>query len=278
VQSFNVGDARVFIFNVGDLNFKPSEAVSLPDSDQKYSEILDRTIQIPCQSVLISLPNSTVLVDPGDHSRFLRSSPEYAVPEETLPPTLVDQLSHIGVSRDQVKSVVITHTHFDHYAGVTISNGVNVPTYPSARHFFGKEDLQNPEMQKALSDRNSDESDTIGVLLENELVDLVSDRHQLSSELEILSAPGETAGHKILKLSSRGQAFYVVGDLFHHPLELEHLSWKSGADPQANLRSKEKLIESALEDDALILAAHVKLGRLIRSPSGVEFQPLQVGS
>jgi len=127
-------------------------------------------------------------------------------------------------------------------------------------------------MQKALLDPNSDESKTIGVLLKRGRADLVLDRRQLSSELEILAAPGETPGHKILKLSSKGQVLYIVGDLFHNPLELEHLNWKSGEDPQANLTSKEKLIGSALEEDALILAAHAKLGKLIRSISGVKFQ------
>jgi len=134
MQSLNVGDARVSIFNVGDLNFKLSEAVNAPESEQRdYFGDLHRINQVPCQSVLISMPNFNVLVDPGDHARFLRSSPEYGIPNEKLRPSLVDQLSEMKVSCELVNYVVVTHTHFDHYAGVTTTNGEIFPTFPNAR-------------------------------------------------------------------------------------------------------------------------------------------------
>ena len=49
------------------------------------------------------------------------------------------------------------------------------------------------------------------------------------------------------RVHSAGESFYYVGDLFHHPCEVEHLDWVSpGRDRAAVRASRERLIAAAV--------------------------------
>ena len=276
MRTFQVGDAKVSAINLGDFGFRLKDEDNVPEAEwrPKYSDIFENVKPYPSQCFLISLRDMTVLVDAGDYSRFAKLDPEYVIPNYRPPPALADQLRELGVSREDVNYVVITHNHADHFEGVTIKTNPNayIPTFPRALHLIGKQDFENPDTQKALRDPNSEVSETIGVLLKRGLLELVEGGRELSDELEIIAAPGETPGHKIVKLASKGETIYCVGDLFHHAVEVENISWMAKwADPQNNITSRRQFIESALRENALMAAAHMTLGRLERNGSTVKF-------
>ena len=75
----------------------------------------------------------------------------------------------------------------------------------------------------------------------------------------------------IVRVHSEGQTLYLLGDLIHHPVEIERpevmVHW---ADVEATRSSRRRLIESALAEDARLVATHiVPVGRLERTPQGV---------
>jgi hypothetical protein len=71
-----------------------------------------------------------------------------------------------------------------------------------------------------------------------------------------------------VRVHSQGQTFYCLGDLFHHPAEVEQPAWMvKWANAPANLSSRQALINAALQENALLLAAHMPLGRLEGTPS-----------
>jgi glyoxylase-like metal-dependent hydrolase (beta-lactamase superfamily II) len=50
-------------------------------------------------------------------------------------------LTSIGVRPEQITHVLITHTHDDHFAGVTVERGgARVARFPRARHLVGRRD------------------------------------------------------------------------------------------------------------------------------------------
>ncbi len=276
MRSFSVGDARVSTINVGDYNFRLKDVDGVPENEwrPKFSDIFENMKPYPSQCFMISIRELALLVDAGDYSRFANLSPENVMPNYKPPPVLADHLRELGISSEDVNYVVITHNHVDHYAGVTTKSKSNmdVPTFPRALHLIGKQDFEAADMQAALRDPNSEESQTIGVLLKKGLLELVEYGRELSDEIEVIAAPGETPGHKIVKLTSKGETLYCVGDLFHHAVEVENISWMAKwADHEENLRSRKKLIESAVRENALIAAAHMPLGRLEKSGTSVKF-------
>jgi glyoxylase-like metal-dependent hydrolase (beta-lactamase superfamily II) len=276
MRTFRVGEAEVSSINLGDFLFRLKDEDNVPETEwrARYADVFENAKPYPSQCFFIKLNHISLLVDAGDYFRFAKLGPEYVIPDYKPPMSLVEQLSEIGISKEDVNYVVITHIHADHYAGVATKGSMeaNVPTFPKALHFLGKRDFETPETQNLLKDPNSEVSQTIGVLLKKGLLALVEDLRELSDEIEIISAPGETPGHEIVRLRSKNETLYCIGDLFHHAVEAEHLTWMAKwADSETNMRSRKRLIEAALKENALIAAAHMPLGRLERRGTEVKF-------
>src|SRR5487761_1438924 len=279
MKTLQVGEAKVNVVNLGHLSFKLKDVESVPESEGKsrYSDLFENSKLYPSQCVHILLPNASILVDAGDYARFATQDSEYIPKDYKPPPGLIEQLTRAGVSVESITHVIITHAHYDHYSGVTTKKDDEpfVTAFPNARYFLGKADWADKETQKALKDPASEESKTLGVLNESGLLELVEGDLELLPGVRILAAPGESAGHQILKVSSFGHTLYCVGDLFHDPVEIENPSWMATwADAQTNLKSRESLIKASLQENAILVAAHMPVGKLENAGTGAKFVPL----
>jgi glyoxylase-like metal-dependent hydrolase (beta-lactamase superfamily II) len=212
-------------------------------------------------------------VDAGDYALFASADPSYIPENYTPPPGLVEQLAEVGVDPDSVTHVIITHAHYDHYAGVaTKTNGVSSPTFPNARHLLGRADWENPDLQKALGNRDSAEALSLGVIEARGLLDLVDGERRVTTGVTALAAPGESPGHQIVRVNSRGQTLYCLGDLFHHAVEVQDIDLMSSwCDALTNKKSRRELIRNALSQDAVLIAAHMPPGRLAGSLTDPRF-------
>ncbi len=277
IPTLTVGSATVSIINVGDVYLTLSEIMNVPEREWRpqYTGLLDTPMFSPSQCVHIALPDASVLVDAGD---FLRSTPPTSpyVPPKSYqpPPDLFAQLLMRGIRPEDITHLVITHAHFDHYAGITRErDGRYVASFPNARCFLNKADWEYPETQELLQDPNSEDSLTFGVLQQTGLLQLVEGDFDLLPSITLIATPGELPGHQIVRLSSEGQVLYCLGDLYHHPVEVEHPTWMSVWDDVAtNTASRLALTEAALAENALLIAAHIPgVGRLERTTTGVRW-------
>ena len=285
ITTLRVGDARVSILNAGDLRLRLADELAVPEAEWRaspYADIFDRVGACPSLSVYIELGDVRALVDSNDYRATMASGSEnatyYALAGYTPPPSIPTQLASLGVAPEQITHVVITHAHWDHYAGVTTpTESGPAPTYPNAGVWLGAADWQDAEMQTALSDPSSLEARTLGVLQARGLLRLVSGRETLGAGdagddgVEILLASGETPGHQIVRLRSRGETLYVIGDLLHHAVEVERPEWMvSWADAASMLATREWFLRDALAERALVVAAHIaEVGRIERAPDNV---------
>lgn len=261
-----LGDATITIINVGDMMVDMVQEMAVPESDGRplYGASFAGPRPYPSQCVHIALPGASILVDAGDYAQAISLDSSYLPPDYAPPPGVVEQLQSRGIRPEDITHLIITHAHFDHYAGTTIErDGVYVPRFPNARVFLGRADWDNAETQDALRDPDSLDSHTFGVLYKSGLLKLVEGDIDVIPELRIISAPGESTGHRIVRVHSQGQTFYCLGDLFHHPAEIEQPTWMAKwADASANLSSRQALIKAALQENALLLAAHMPVGRI----------------
>jgi glyoxylase-like metal-dependent hydrolase (beta-lactamase superfamily II) len=261
-----LGDVTITIINVGDMMVDMAQEMSVPESAWRplYGTNFAGARPYPSQCVHIALPNTSILVDAGDYAQAISLDSSYLPPAYVPPPGLVEQLLSQGIRPEDITDLIITHAHFDHYAGTTIArDGGYFPRFPKARVFLGRADWDNPETQDALHDPDSLESHTFGVLHKQGLLELVEGDIDVTPEVRIIPAPGESPGHQIVRVHSQGQTFYSMGDLFHHPAEVEHPAWMvKWANASANLMSRQVLIKAALQENALLLAAHMPLGRI----------------
>lgn len=272
LHTAQIGAATVTIINVGHLQMDLAAALDLPVETRSSPEadLITEPVQLPVQCVYIALPETSVLVDASRY-HFPPDSP-FLIPGYRPPPGLLAGLAELGTAPEAIAHVVITHAHFDHYNGtIREDDGAYTPAFPNARHYLGRPDWDRPETQKALRNPDSLESRTLAVLHRQGLLDLVQGNHDLGQGLQIIAAPGESPGHQMVRLHSQGQTLYCLGDLYHHPVEVEHPDWVvHWADHDTTGRSRQSLVAAALAENALLVATHIPtLGRLQQTPTGV---------
>jgi glyoxylase-like metal-dependent hydrolase (beta-lactamase superfamily II) len=271
-RTINLGAATITLINVGDIQLNLAQGYRLDKKDwpPDSAAFLGQPLKMPIQCILIQTPKTCVLVDASVYD-FAPDSP-FAISGYQPPPGLLVRLAEAGVKPDEIAHVVITHTHFDHFSGMTEKrDGSYQPCFPNARHYVGLADWSSADMEKALEDANSLASRTLAILHREGLLETVTGNRSLTPEIQILAAPGETPGHQIVRVSSEGQTFYALGDLYHHPIEVEHPELMSfWADATANGNSRQQLADAALAENALLAATHIPtIGRLKRTGTGV---------
>jgi glyoxylase-like metal-dependent hydrolase (beta-lactamase superfamily II) len=272
-----VGNAIVSIFNNGELAIRLADIMNARSRwDSSYDEFVKTMRLFSSLTIHISLPGKTsIIVDPNDYLLSLPSGSEYSPPSYVPPPRIFDQLESSGILPSNVTHVVITHAHFDHYAGVTRKNteGIYQPSFPNATYFLNQADWDREETQESLINPSSEVSNSLGVLRDSGILQFTNGRMELLPEITIVPAPGESPGHQIVRLNSGNETLYCLGDLFHDFVEVENPSaMASWADFETNLRSKDSLIKLALQEDALLIPAHMQLGRLISKESKIKWE------
>jgi glyoxylase-like metal-dependent hydrolase (beta-lactamase superfamily II) len=276
LRTIRVGSARVSILNAGDMRLRLAEEMAVPESEWRpqYADTFDQPALFPSLSICVQDGDVKVLVDANDYRATVGPDNPYAIPGYTPPPPIPDQLAELGVKSGDITHVVITHAHWDHFAGTTspASSG-HEPTFPRARYYLGAADWEDAEMQTALADESSLEARTLGTLHRCGALRLVEQRQPISTAIEIIPAPGETKGHQIVRVHSGDETLYIVGDLFHHAVEVEHPEWMvTWADAESMLETRRWLLEDALAENAYVVAAHIAtLGRIERTDQGLRW-------
>lgn len=214
---------------------------------------------IPVQAFHLVLPGRSIVID-APHFDPADTPAEYLLPGYQAPPPLEAQLRARGVSAEDVTDVVLTHLHFDHYGALTheAPDGLE-PTFPHARHLLGRGDWPpDPDEAGALIDR------TVAVIAQRGLLTLTAADGDagpdidLSDGLSLVPAPGESPGHQLVRAQEGDDVVYIVGDLFHHSVELRgrgiDVRW---VDPETMAASKRMLTERAADEGARVYASHI---------------------
>ncbi|MEZ4683468.1 MAG: MBL fold metallo-hydrolase [Caldilineaceae bacterium] len=275
IQQFDLGEALIRVFNVGDTRMNLPEMLNATEADwsPRYRAHFAAPTKAPILCIHITLPTMTVLVDSGLYD-FPESSP-FALPNYTPPPGLPAQLAAAGLDPAGVDHLIITHAHGDHFNATTVKKEeAYVPVFPNAQLHLGRGDWERPATQEALQRPDSLESRTFGVYQSHGQLTLESDVRELGAGVQIIAAPGETPGHQIVRIHSQGQTLYCLGDLYHHVVEVEQdgwgVTWSDIATAQASRRA---FAQRALPEDALLIATHIAgMGRLVPTDEGVRWE------
>lgn len=267
IRTLKVGATGINIINIGDVQEDLRQWFGLSEAELAANPLFEQPARLPIQSIYIAAPGMSVLVDAGLYD-YPPDAPQL-IPGYQPPPDLFAQLAAINVDPATINHVIITHAHGDHFNALTETHeGQAQIKFPNARHYVGRADWE--AAQKALTDPNSLESRTLGVLHQQGLLELVEHPRDLGSGIQIIPAPGESPGHQIVRVYSEGETLYCLGDLYHLVAEVENpkwvLRWTNG---EANQRSRQAFNEQALKEDARLVATHIApVGRLARTATG----------
>jgi glyoxylase-like metal-dependent hydrolase (beta-lactamase superfamily II) len=262
LRVFKVGDARVTVFEVGSLKLSMGEVFGADVPLSRYFD--EKTISspelFPTYSTLVESEDSRVMVDPSDFHRLVAPGHFGAPDGYTPPPPLANQLREVGVRPNAVTQVVITHLHYDHFAGVTNDSGL---AFPRAVCYIPKADWEMPDIAQGREKGDPDVTTTLGAAEKAGKLELLEDALKLGGGISVEPFPGESPGHQIVGVKSRGRSCYCVGDLYHLVAEVEHpelsASW---TDAKVLLSSRRKFSRRAAAERALVLPGHLPAGKI----------------
>lgn len=258
VSSRGIGDATVSVINEGTLYWAPELTApeeewrrAIPEADA------EGRIPIDFHVVHIRLGDASILVDAGfdDPTSSWGQRLVADWPGVSRTPGLTAGLAMLDVRPEDVTHVVITHAHDDHFIGLTAERGGHhVPRFPNAQVLLGRGDWegnkerQNPESEVAIR---------LGTVERAGSLDLVDGDREVVPDVSMIHAPGESPGHSIVRVSSGGESFYALGDLFHHACEIEHPDWSTPwVDKSAMRTSRERMLGEAASDRATLVYTH----------------------
>jgi glyoxylase-like metal-dependent hydrolase (beta-lactamase superfamily II) len=238
-----------------------------PEQWQPYVRLnVHGNMEMALTCLLVRVGDRRILVDTG-------FGPQSNRPEVGQ---LASSLAEVGVSAEDVDTVVISHAHGDHIGGAVSGSGDGAkPSYPRARYWLGKADWDHFSETEMLTRANL--HDKLPPLERADRLDLADGEQEIAPGVRLLPLPGHTPGHMGVVFTSGQETAVYVGDLVHHPLQIEHPEWSPIFDslPPLSRETRRQLVERARRENSLILSYHLPfpgIGRV--GPQG--WQPVQV--
>jgi glyoxylase-like metal-dependent hydrolase (beta-lactamase superfamily II) len=253
-----VGDAAISVISEGTLEWSPRLNAPEDELRRALPELAERgKFTLGLNLAHVALAGASILIDPGFDDPESSWQGRFAAkwPGSRRSPGLGAGLDRLGVAPSEVTHVLITHAHGDHFAGVAVERGGrDVVRFPKARHFIGRQDwLGNP----AREDPASELAGRLGLVDRLGLLEVVETAREVAPGVTIIPAPGETPGHCVVRVRSAGQSFYYIGDLVHHPCEVEHSGWiPANRDPVATDASRRRVFAEAAASAATVVFSH----------------------
>ncbi len=199
------------------------------------------------QGFLVRMPDRTIVVDtglgPGPHERL-----------GGLRGRLIEELHAAGVAPGEVDTVLFTHLHGDH-VGWNIVSGE--PSFGRARHLVPERDwLYFGSPERAGSYPHI--AGQVAPLAERGMLETTRGEEQLAEGVRLLPTPGHTPGHQSLLLESRGERAVVLGDVAHHPAQVQETEWgpRFDEDSRAAARTRRRVMEELESESPLVIAGH----------------------
>jgi glyoxylase-like metal-dependent hydrolase (beta-lactamase superfamily II) len=205
----------------------------------------------------VELALTCLLVRVGDR-RLLIDTGFGPQPQRPEVGQLAASLAEVGVSAEDIDTVVISHPHGDHIGGAVSGAGDGAqPTYPEARYWLSRADwdfFSAPEMLERAS-----LSEKLPPLHRSERLDLADGEQEIAPGVRLLPLPGHTPGHMGVAFTSGQEMAVYVGDLVHHPLQIEHPEWSPVFDslPPLSRETRRNLVERARREQSLIISYHL---------------------
>lgn len=286
-----IGDAEMTLILEGagpfPVELNVSESVwrpEVPEADEEGS------ISLCSGGAFLRLGGASIVIDPGldDPGTPTARATETVFAGWEFTPGFQAGLNELGVANEAVTHVVITHAHFDHCLGVAVErDGELVPRYPNARYLLDRADWdlhftpegeQRPLVASPFAAVNQVMRDRLQVIMEAGLLDLTESEYQVAPGVTTIPTPGETPGHRAVRIESNGAVCWHLGDIAHYAVEFSHLDWLMPVrrDAEAMLASRQRVFPRIVAEDALVTWSHAHFpgwGKIAPVSGGYRWQP-----
>ncbi len=167
-------------------------------------------------------------------------------------------LARLGVRRDEVTDVVLTHLHIGHAGGTTrrAADGTIVLGFPRATVHLQRRAWQWAHAPSE-KDAGSFLPEDFEALQHSDQLHLLDGEVQLFPDFEIIVSEGHSVGQQLPRFHGDGTHVTLCGDVIPTHAHLEP-GWVTAYDlfPITTIEEKKVLLAEALEDDGVLVLEH----------------------
>ncbi|HSI66559.1 MAG TPA: MBL fold metallo-hydrolase [Planococcus sp. (in: firmicutes)] len=228
----------------------------------KYPVNDKNQIELPTHPILVQYDGHNIIIDSGLGSGKLteRQMRNLGVSSQSQ----VDKdLESLGLTPEDIDTVLMTHLHGDHAAGLTKWQGEElVPAFPNATiHVSAIEwdEMQQPNIRSKNTYWKENWEPIVGQ------VQTFENQKTLFGAFTMIHTGGHSDGHCVIKMESGGETILHMGDIMPTHAHKNPL-WVLAFDdyPMASIYAKEKLMKEALANGYYFSFYHDAFFRIIK--------------
>jgi len=212
-------------------------------------------IELALNSLLIRSDNKNILIDTGLGNAISEKVKNIYSPSEFI---LFESLKEIGLSREDIDIVVLTHLHFDHAGGINLYlNNKPELTFPNALHIFQQKEWNVAKDPDELDKASYNFEKDLKLLEESEKYQLINGNYQLTKEVTLELAGGHSEGMQVVRIESNNELAYFPGDIL--PMEINrHLAVTTAFDlnRKETFSAKKKILKEIKDRKGIIFLEH----------------------
>lgn len=267
IRSWKIGDVTVSrIVEMWD--FQDNIRMTMPEATEEEVIALkwlhphyatpDGRQRMNFQGFVVQAPGRTIVVDSCIGAGRDREFDVFC----DLPEGFLEDLESLGITREDVDTVMCTHLHFDHVGWNTYKDpdtGEFKPTFPNARYLFGRtefeawKDIRNDGVHNA-----NHMIECVDPIVTAGMAEFIEGDHRICDEVYCEPSHGHTPGHVHVRISSKGEEAVITGDLMHHPMQCampERIA-TFDMDKESGRATRIGFVDKYADSGVLVIGAH----------------------
>ncbi len=214
-------------------------------------------IKLAARSLLLVSDERKILIDTGMGDKWDGKSIDiYDIDQKES--TLVASLANLGIRKEEITDVLLTHLHFDHTGGsTTMRDGSLEPTFTDATYYVQEENFEWA-LQATERDKGSYIRENFEPLAKAGVLKVIKDDvEKLDEGIEILRFNGHTRGQQLFRIFDSSRSVFYCADLLptcgHIPLPYV---MAYDLQPLITLQEKKYILQRALEEEWVLFLEH----------------------
>ncbi|SDJ66591.1 YtnP family quorum-quenching lactonase [Salimicrobium halophilum] len=251
MEKLNVGEARLTWLQGGNNHLDGGAmfgVVPKPLWSKKYPVNEKNQIELRTDPILLQIDGKHLLIDSGMGRGKLseKQKRNFGVTEESQ---VDESLSELGLSREDIDFVLMTHLHFDHACGLTEKKEEGYHSVFTNATIITSEtewqEMKNPNMRS----KNTYWKENWEPIQHQ--VETFSDSYEVLAGLRMFHTSGHSDGHCVLSFERDGESFIHMADLMPTNAHQNKL-WALAFDdyPVTSVHQKDKWMDEGYRKEA----------------------------